>query len=121
MSIEKKLDALIDALGFDVEEIPKHVPICRCGQPCEKHTKLDYVDYKLTKKPAKRSSNGHLSWCACDECKELRVDTDIEVNKTDIQYIEQFTFVVGDVVNLCRHSYLITVIKGDKVSLQQAH
>ncbi|MCK5609433.1 hypothetical protein KAR91_46600 [Candidatus Pacearchaeota archaeon] len=64
-NIEKKLDGLIDALGFDVEEMPG-IGDAATGRI------LVSPSYKLTKKPVKRSSNGHLSWCVCDECKPIK-------------------------------------------------
>lgn len=46
VSIEKKLDALIDALGFDIDETKTHEPF--------KHEKLtgfyEITDYKLIKR-----------------------------------------------------------------------
>jgi hypothetical protein len=47
-NIEKKLDALIDALGFDVEELQVEVPILRMSTD-EKSTAYT-TNYKLTKR-----------------------------------------------------------------------
>ena len=52
-NIEKKLDALIDALGFNVEDVTKNFEMTDKSRPEAGATFIlkQVVDYKLTKKP----------------------------------------------------------------------
>ena len=73
-NIEKKLDALIDALGFDVEKITdfnvadyervhKGYIYCRMGFPPPQKSTYTNVEYKLTKRAPERNSLPHDAWC----------------------------------------------------------
>ena len=57
-NIEKKLDALIDALGFDVEEITKSLEMPDKSRPEADATLMlkQVVDYKLTKRKVKKTN-----------------------------------------------------------------
>tara|TARA_R110000850_G_scaffold100316_2_gene207503 strand:+ start:1273 stop:1503 length:231 start_codon:yes stop_codon:yes gene_type:complete len=56
--IEKKLDALIDALGFDVEEVIKNFEVADKSRPEAGATFMlkQVVDYKLTKRKVKKTN-----------------------------------------------------------------
>ncbi len=58
-NIEKKLDALIDALGFDVEELTIKKMLVTAGVPSIREFTqgcdvITYTDYKLTKRQPRR-------------------------------------------------------------------
>ena len=75
-NIEKKLDALIDALGFDVERVNDVKRIYRCedlqgnGEPkvnALPNCIIDNSTYKLTKRNSKQEKV--KVWEICSKCK----------------------------------------------------